>query len=154
MRRIQISQAKAELREAFDRLTRARQDEEECQRQSVLEEERREEATEWMLAMQGVLWPENAADCELGRPIIADPPNESAFLALVATQVTLNSQPSSMGSSSSGRAPVDVQKLGENEVLIDGKKRMFTFYAPIPTVPVGAPGTVPAVPSTAAPVGR
>ena len=155
MRRMQINHAKGELREAFERLTRARQEEEECQRQSVLEEERREEATEWMLAMQGVLWPENAADCELGRPVISDPPNEDAFVALVATQVALNSPPSSTASGSfGGRAPVDVQKLGENEVLIDGKKRMFTFYAPIPTVPVGAPSTLPAVHSTAAPVGK
>ena len=155
MRRAQINQAKGELREAFERLTRAKQEEEDCQRQSVLEEERREEATEWMLAMQGVLWPENAADCELGRPIIAEPPNETAFLKLIATQVALNSQPSSVGTGGvSVRAPVDVQRLGDNEVLIDNKKRMFTFYAPIPTVPMGAPGTLPVVPSTTAPVGR
>jgi hypothetical protein len=126
IRKQQLEATKAELREAFDRLTRAKAEEEDCVRQCALEDERREEATEWMLAMQGVLWPENAADCELGRPIVSDPPADSAIVELVAAQLST--------------AATDVQKLGEHDVLVNGKKRMFVFYAPIPTVAANGAG--------------
>ena len=91
---------------------------------------------EWMLAMQGVLWPENAADCELGRPVIAELPTDATVVAIVSAQLA--------GSVSA--KSVDVEQVGDSELIINGSKRVYAFYAPIPTpgfVPVGA---VPGVP--------
>jgi hypothetical protein len=135
-RKQQLEVTKAELREAFERLARAKAEEAECLRMVALEDERREEATEWMLAMQGVLWPENAADCELGRPVIAELPTDATVVAIVSAQLA--------GSVSA--KSVDVEQVGDSELIINGSKRVYAFYAPIPTpgfVPVGA---VPGVP--------
>jgi hypothetical protein len=70
IRQQHIDVTTSELREASARLDRAKSEEAECFRQSALEEERRSEAMEWMMAMRGVLWPENVADRELGRPVL------------------------------------------------------------------------------------
>ena len=136
VRKQQLDLTKVELRDAFERLARAKAEEAECQRQASLEDERREEATEWMLAMQGVLWPENAADCELGRPVITDLPSDTTIASIVSAQLA--------GSTSA--KPVDVKQIGESELLINGSKRVHAFYAPIPVPGSVSIGIVPGGP--------
>jgi hypothetical protein len=65
---------KTSLTEAIERLGRSKDEEDSCTKRAHLEELRAVETTEWMIAMQGVLWPENTADSELGRPLIPEQP--------------------------------------------------------------------------------
>jgi hypothetical protein len=72
----QVGKIQQEISDAESRLLKAREDEVNLFEQVMLENAKRVDTTEWMMAMQGVLWPGIEADCDLGRPLIppATPP--------------------------------------------------------------------------------
>ena len=57
-----ISQCKA-------RLARTKEEEPYMRIQNQIEVNKRQQASEWMLAMQGVVWPTNPEDRDIGQPI-------------------------------------------------------------------------------------
>jgi hypothetical protein len=137
----------ASLSEALDRLSRSRAEEQSCLKKSQMEESRVEETTEWMLAMQGVLWPENSADAELGRPIL---PNQSP--PIVAQEVMLMhiTGASDNGATDTAKASavtssateMDLDAEGEGggegegeEGTTSSEPVKYAFYAPVPCPP-------------------
>lgn len=139
------------LSEALDRLSRSRAEEQSCLKKSQMEESRVEETTEWMLAMQGVLWPENSADAELGRPIL---PNQAP--PIVAQEEMLkhmtgasdngatDTAKTSVATSSTTEMDLDADAEGEGggegegegaEGTTSSEPVKYAFYAPVPCPP-------------------
>lgn len=65
----QLTQLSIAITEVAQRVKRAVAEEEQVVRQIQMELSHRQAATEWMLAMQGVMWPSNREDLDIGRPI-------------------------------------------------------------------------------------
>ena len=133
----------ASLSEALDRLSRSRAEEQSCLKKSQMEESRVEETTEWMLAMQGVLWPENSADTELGRPIL---PNQSPPIVAQEEMLKHMTGASDDGATDMAKASVvtssttemDLDEEGEGEGVegtASSEPLKYAFYAPVPLPP-------------------
>jgi hypothetical protein len=137
----------ASLSEALDRLSRSRAEEQSCLKKSQMEESRVEETTEWMLAMQGVLWPENSADTELGRPIL---PNQSPPIVAQEEMLKHMSGASDNGATDTAKASVVTSSTTEMDLEADAEGEgegegaegttssepvKYAFYAPVPCPP-------------------
>ena len=100
-----------------------------------MEELRIEETTEWMLAMQGVLWPENAMDRELGRPVLpVQPPSLSRQEGKQKGSTIM----SSVASSTVIEIDLDAEdedEEGEEEGAASSEPLKHAFYAPVPCPP-------------------
>ena len=137
----------ASLSEALDRLSRSRAEEQSCLKKSQMEESRVEETTEWMLAMQGVLWPENSADAELGRPIL---PNQSPPIVAQEEMLKHMTGASDNGATDTAKASVVTSSISEMDLDADADAEgegegaegttssepvKYAFYAPVPCPP-------------------
>lgn len=142
----QLSASGATLRDAFERLSRSRAEEESCLKKAQLEESRIEETVEWMLAMQGVLWPENVPDRELGRPILPERPLSPSS----PRSPSKPSDPSSQSERGTDGREGKEGKEGEGDDVAHEEEqeeqrpiestdisgaRKFLFYVPIPKAP-------------------
>ena len=120
------------LTEAIERLGRSKDEEDICVKRAHLEEIRAVETTEWMIAMQGVLWPENTADSELGRPVIPEQP--STLVKRVSVDGLHNGAVMIVGDEDlqSEQEPVDERR--EIERGSTQGPSHYLFYAPVPSL--------------------
>ena len=133
-----LAVSSAALKDALDRLSRSRVEEEMCSKKAQLEESRTEETTEWMVAMQGVLWPENVSDRELGRPTLPERP------ALLIAAERKTGRPKTLDSEDCVTTDVEGMIEGgggggiQGEVT-EGEKEaetaLYPFFAPVPPPP-------------------
>lgn len=148
----QLSVSGSNLREAFDRLSRSRVEEDSCSKKAHLEESRMEETIEWMLAMQGVLWPENVPDRELGRPILPEQASHSGRgRSKKKVKGAGSSDPDLVSGPHSGEILMaheesEIEDIAEKKATAQKAQEsgppMFVFFAPIPTPqPLKAPST-------------
>ena len=133
----QLSLCGNNLREAFDRLSRSRVEEDSCSKKAQLEESRMEETIEWMLAMQGVLWPENVPDRELGRPILPEQPPYFSNTVTKPEVSGLNLLQGHHSRESMSHEESEIEDEAANlvkpEIAQDNGPPTFVFFAPVPT---------------------
>lgn len=145
-RELQLVASNTSLMEAIDRLSRSKEEEDSCTKRGHLEELRAVETTEWMIAMQGVLWPENTADSELGRPVIPEQPPASLRRGCVE-------------GSQNGIVPMVGDEDQQPEQEAEGDRRSieraptqgpshFSFYAPVPSLSSSRVSSSPSSPSS------
>ena len=128
----------ASLSEALEKLSRSRAEEESCMKKSQMEELRIEETTEWMLAMQGVLWPENGPDRELGRPVLPQQPpslTSQEGKQKATDAVTLSVVSSTIIEIDLDGEDEDEEGEGEGEGSASSEPLKHAFYAPVPCPP-------------------
>lgn len=128
----------ASLSEALEKLSRSRAEEESCIKKSQMEELRIEETTEWMLAMQGVLWPENGPDRELGRPVLPQQPPPLTIQE--GKQKATDAVMLSVVSSTTIEIDLDGEdeegeEEGDGEGSASPEPLKHAFYAPVPCPP-------------------
>lgn len=88
-----IVQIQRNLGEARSKLTRTLAEEQYINTQIELETTFRQSTTDWMQAMQGVMWPGNPEDLEIGRPLVPFQPPQA--LQSTAASCKLECSPSS-----------------------------------------------------------
>ena len=136
-----LAASTASLSDALERLSRSRAEEESCIKKAQMEELRLEETTEWMLAMQGVLWPENEPDRELGRPVLPDQSPSTASneevrkgTAEAKDDGVLDEVKASAASSAVIEMDLDADDAG-GAGTTSAEPVQYAFYAPVPCPP-------------------
>lgn len=125
----QLAVSSDSLREARERLSRSKDEEDNCSKRAHLEELRAVETTEWMIAMQGVLWPENTADSELGRPVLPEQPALRARRGGGGAEGLQNGAALASGDEEVKRE----QGAGGDRCESDRGPAHYPFYAPVPS---------------------
>ena len=134
----QLSTCETALKETSERLKRSKLEESSCSNKARLEESKMEEAIEWMLAIQGVLWPENLQDRELGRPILPANLRKDGTKSGMRDGGAIGDTPSALdGSVGDIHERSEREEVEESNRQIscsddDSKPPMFLFFSPLP----------------------
>ncbi len=136
------------LSEANARLARTSMEGEYLQRQIAAEAMHKQSTNDWMQAMQGVMWPVNADDLDIGRPVdpnkLFDPqsPNQVIY-SLETLGLTSDLIPSTMGAACDAARALRIDEIDDVREVFDAFRYMswlnITLHClrrPLPTIAI------------------